>query len=187
MVFLLTSTLPRPFESCHLTSRFFYLALVLALLPATHAAAKRAPPEPATYRSSPAAMSAANAMTERLRVRPARVRGVIGKARRLPAVVKAVTPGQASAARDWSLYRSRVIEPTRIQAGVRFWQHNAQTLALAETRTGVAASTIVGILAAETIYARRMGGYRTLDTLSVLAFDFTAAHPKAAQRAAYFL
>ena len=85
MVFLLTSTLPRPFESCHLTSRFFYLALVLALLPVTHAAAKRAPPEPATYRSSPAAMSAANAMAERLKVRPAWVRGVIGKARRLPA------------------------------------------------------------------------------------------------------
>ena len=187
MVFLLTSTLPRPFESCHLTSRFFYLALVLALLPVTHAAAKRAPSEPATYRSSPAAMSAANAMAERLKVRPAWVRGVIGKARRLPAVVKAVTPGQASAARDWSLYRSRVVEPRHIAAGVRFWQHNAETLARAEAQTGVSASTIVGILGVETIYGQHMGGYRTLDALSTLAFDFPAAHPKAAQRAAYFL
>ena len=187
MVFLLTSTLPRPLESCHLTSRFFYLALVLALLPVTHAAAKRAPSEPATYRSSPAAMSAANAMAERLKVRPAWVRGVIGKARRLPAVVKAVTPGQASAARDWSLYRSRVVEPRHIAAGVRFWQHNAETLARAEVQTGVSASTIVGILGVETIYGQHMGGYRTLDALSTLAFDFPAAHPKAAQRAAYFL
>ena len=165
-----------------------FLALVSVLLPVTHcAAAKRAPPEPATYRSSPTAMSAANAMAERLHLRPAWVRGVIGKARRLPGVVKAVTPGQASAARDWALYRSRVIEPTRIQAGVRFWQLNADTLARAERETGVAASAIVGILGVETIYGQRMGGYRTLDALSTLAFDFPAAHPKAAQRAAYFL
>ena len=132
-------------------------------------------------------MEAATAMAERLQVRPAWVRGVIGKARRLPAVVKAVTPGQASAARDWALYRSRVVEPTRIQAGVRFWQHNADTLARAERQTGVAASTIVGILGVETIYGQHMGGYRTIDALSTLAFDFPAAHPRAAQRAAYFL
>jgi membrane-bound lytic murein transglycosylase B len=171
-----------------LKPRFFYLALVLALLctnPAT--AAKRTRAEPATYRSNAAAMAAANAMAARLHMRPASVRGVIGKARRLPAVVKAVTPGQATAARDWSLYRSRVVEPMRIQAGVEFWQRNADTLARAERETGVSASVIVGILGVETIYGKHMGGYRTIDALSTLAFDFPAAHPKAAQRAAYFL
>jgi membrane-bound lytic murein transglycosylase B len=161
--------------------------LAFALLPASHAAAKRTPPEAATYRSNPAAMAAATAMAERLQVRPAWVRSVVGKARRLPSVVKAVTPGQASAARDWSLYRSRVMEPARIAAGVRFWQQNAQTLARAERETGVSASTIVGILGVETIYGQHMGGYRTMDALSTLAFDFPSAHPKAAQRAAYFL
>ena len=173
-----------------MTHRFFclFLALAACLLPASQAAAaKRQRPEPATYRSNPAAMAAATAMAERLKVRPAWVRGVIGKARRLPAVVKAVTPGQASAARDWTLYRSRVIEPRHIAAGVRFWQHNADTLARAESQTGVSASTIVGILGVETIYGQHMGGYRTLDALSTLAFDFPAAHPKAPQRAAYFL
>jgi membrane-bound lytic murein transglycosylase B len=115
------------------------------------------------------------------------VRGVIGKARRLPAVVNAVTPGQASAARDWALYRSRVMEPLRIQAGVQFWQRNADTLARAERETGVSANVIVGILGVETIYGKHMGGYRTIDALSTLAFDFPAVHPKAAQRAAYFL
>jgi membrane-bound lytic murein transglycosylase B len=99
----------------------------------------------------------------------------------------AVTPGQASAARDWSLYRSRVVEPTHIEAGVRFWERNADTLARAERETGVSASTIVGILGVETMYGKHMGGYRTLDALSTLAFDFPAAHPKASQRAAYFL
>jgi membrane-bound lytic murein transglycosylase B len=162
--------------------------LVFTLLSAGHAAgAKRAPPEAATYRSNPAAMAAANAMAERMQVRPAWVRSVVGKARRLPSVVKAVTPGQASAARDWALYRSRVVEPARIAAGLRFWQQNAQTLERAERETGVSASTIVGILGVETIYGQHMGSYRTIDALSTLAFDFPAVHPKAAQRAAYFL
>ena len=171
-------------------SPFVRLALLglILLLPASQAAAAKRPrPEPATSRSNPAAMAAATAMAERLQVRPAGVRGVIGKARRLPAVVKAVTPGQASAARDWTLYRSRVIEPRHIAAGVRFWQRNADTLARAESQTGVSASTFVGILGVETIYGQHMGGYRTIDALSTLAFDFPAAHPKAPQRAAYFL
>jgi len=42
-------------------------------------------------------------------------------------------------------------------------------------------------LGVETIYGQRMGGYRTIDALSTLAFDFPTAHPKAAQRSAYFL
>ena len=141
----------------------------------------------ASYKSNPAAMAEAAAMAQRMGVRPAWVRSVIGKAKRMPGIIKAVTPGQASAARDWTLYRSRVIEPTRIAAGVRFWQHNAATLARAEHETGVSAATIVGILGIETIYGKHMGGYRTVDALSTLAFDFPAAHPRAAQRSAYFL
>ena len=167
--------------------RWALLACLGLLLASPAASAKPPRPEPASYRSNPAAMAAATAMAERLHLRPAWVRGVIGKAQRLPAVVKAVTPGQASAARDWTLYRNRVVEPRHIAAGVRFWQLNADTLARAEAQTGVSASTIVGILGVETIYGQRMGGYRTLDALSTLAFDFPIAHPKATQRAAYFL
>lgn len=170
--------------------RFFciFLALVTFLPSASEAAkAKRPRSVPVTYRSNPVAMAAADSMAVHLKLPRAWVRGVIGKAQRLPAVVKAMTPGQASAARDWTLYRSRVVEPTRIQAGVQFWQRNTDTLARAERDTGVAASTIVGILGVETIYGKHMGGYRTIDALSTLAFDFPAAHPKAAQRSAYFL
>jgi len=167
--------------------RWVLLACFGLLLASPAASAKPPRAEPASYRSNPAAMAAATAMAERLHLRPAWVRGVIGKAQRLPAVVKAVTPGQASAARDWTLYRNRVVEPRHIAAGVRFWQLNADTLARAEAQTGVSASTIVGILGVETIYGQRMGGYRTLDALSTLAFDFPIAHPKATQRAAYFL
>ncbi|MFM6991973.1 MAG: lytic murein transglycosylase B [Rhodoferax sp.] len=173
-----------------MTFRLLSIALVCCLLlPAARASApKRPAPDAGTsYKSNPAAMAEATAMAQRMNVGPAWVRNVIGKARRMPGVIRAVTPGQASAARDWTLYRSRVVEPTRIAAGVRFWQHNAATLARAERETGVSASTIVGILGIETIYGKQMGGYRTIDALSTLAFDFPAAHPKATQRSAYFL
>jgi membrane-bound lytic murein transglycosylase B len=139
------------------------------------------------YRDKPAAMQAAAEMAQRLQVSPSWVRKTIGKAHRLDSVIEAVTPGASAAARDYGLYRSRVVEPARIQAGVRFWQRNADTLARAERETGVSAGTIVGILGVETIYGKHMGGYRTIDALSTLAFDFPAAHPKSAQRAAYFL
>ncbi len=132
-------------------------------------------------------MQAATEMAQRLQANPAWVRKTIGKAHRLGSVIQAVTPGALTAAKNYALYRSRVVEPRRIQAGVRFWQRNAAILARAERETGVSASTIVGILGVETIYGQRMGGYRTLDALSTLAFDFPTEHPKAAQRAAYFL
>jgi len=143
-------------------------------------------PEP-LYRDNPTAMQAATDMAQRLQASPSWVRKTIGKAHRITNVIEAVTPGASTVAKDYGLYRSRVVQPTRIQAGVRFWQRNADTLARAERETGVSAGTIVGILGVETIYGKHMGGYRTIDALSTLAFDFPAAHPKSAQRAAYFL
>lgn len=175
-----------------LTLRLVSIAFVCCLLfSGGQAGAAKRPAADAnanlSYKNNPAAMAEATAMAQRMNVRPAWVRNVIGKAKRMPGVIKAVTPGQASAARDWTLYRSRVVEPSRVAAGARFWQHNAATLARAERETGVSAATIVGILGIETIYGKQMGGYRTLDALSTLAFDFPAAHPRAAQRSAYFL
>ena len=177
---------PTP-KTLALNVRLGWIIVLVLFWHGAHARDAKKPHPEALYRDNPAAMQAATAMAERLQMRPAWVRGVIGKAHRLPAVVKAVTPGEASAARDWSLYRSRVVEPARIQAGVQFWQRNADTLARAERQSGVPASVIVGILGVETIYGKHMGGYRTVDALSTLAFDFPAAHPRAAQRAAYFL
>ena len=46
---------------------------------------------------------------------------------------------------------------------------------------------IVGILGVETIYGRNMGDFRVIDALATLAFDFPPAHPRAAERQAYFL
>lgn len=83
-------------------------------------------------------------------------------------IMPPATPGRKS----WRAYRSRFIEPIRINAGLRFWQQHRDTLRRAETEFGVPASVIVGIIGVETIYGRDMGNFRVVDSLSTLAFDY---------------
>jgi membrane-bound lytic murein transglycosylase B len=114
------------------------------------------------------------------------VRRAIGTARYMPDVARLVTPPPADAPRSWQLYRSRVMDPVRIQAGLKFWKKNRSTLARAEARYGVSAEIIVGILGVETMYGQQMGNYRVLDALATLAFDFPPEHPRAQARTAFF-
>ena len=88
--------------------------------------------------------------------------------------------------RNWAAYRARFVEPVRIRAGVRFWNEHAATLARAEREYGVPAEIIAGILGVETLYGQHMGSFRVMDALATLAFDFPAAHPRAAERQAFF-
>lgn len=96
-------------------------------------------------------------------------------------ILPPATPGRKS----WRAYRSRFIEPIRINAGVRFWQQNRATLRRAEAEFGVPASVIVGIIGVETIYGRDMGTFRVMDSLSTLAFDYPAT-PNRDARSAMF-
>jgi membrane-bound lytic murein transglycosylase B len=131
-------------------------------------------------------MRAADDMAERRDLDRAWVRRAIKQARYLPQVAKLIQPPPAGRPKNWRVYRSRFIEPVRIQAGVRFWQDNQQSLARAQAETGVPADIIVGIIGVETIYGQQMGNYRVIDALATLAFDFPAGHPRATERAAYF-
>ena len=114
------------------------------------------------------------------------VRLAIGQARYLPSVAKLVLPAPSGTPKNWRVYRSRFIDPARIQAGVNFWQANQQALARAEQEYGVSAEIIVGIIGVETIYGQQTGKVRVMDALTTLAFDFPAAHPRARERAAFF-
>jgi membrane-bound lytic murein transglycosylase B len=89
-------------------------------------------------------------------------------------------------AKNWALYRSRFVEPRRIQAGVDFWRSHRSSLERAEQNTGVPAEIIVGILGVETIYGQQTGNYRVIDSLSTLAFDFPKEHPRATERRQFF-
>lgn len=104
-------------------------------------------------------------------------------ARRLPQVQRLIMPAPAGTARNWTAYRARFVEPRRIEAGVRFWQSHEQALARAQAQWGVPAELIVGIIGVETLYGRHTGGFRTLDALATLAFDFPSGRR---DRSAFF-
>ncbi len=131
-------------------------------------------------------MLAADDIALRRQLDPAWVRAAIGQARYLPQVAKYIQPPPVGTAKNWRVYRSRFIDAHRIQAGVRFWQENQDSLSRAERETGVPAEIIVGIIGVETIYGQQMGTFRVIDALTTLAFDFPTTHPRAAERSNFF-
>ncbi len=162
-------------------------ALAASLLPAHAAAPKKQPTRPSYSQRSDAQAWAAD-VAQRHAISLPWLQSQLAQARFLAQVPRLMTPAttSGSTAPDWGSYRSRFVEPIRIQAGVQFWAQHADDLARAEAVYGVPASIIVGIIGVETIYGRHMGNLRVLDTLSTLAFDFPSAHPRAAQRQRYF-
>lgn len=130
--------------------------------------------------------SAADAIAQSESLDQTWVRQTLAKAHYIPAIAKAVRPAPKGVIKNWAAYQRRFIEPQRIEAGLAFWQANQQTLQLAEKTYGVPAEIIVGIIGVETLYGQHTGGYRVLDALATLAFDFPTSHPRAKQRSAYF-
>ncbi|MEJ8856692.1 lytic murein transglycosylase B [Variovorax robiniae] len=131
-------------------------------------------------------MQFADEVAARRKLDPEWVRATIGSARMLTNVPRLMLPAPKGSPKNWAAYRARFIDPVRIAAGVRFWRSNADTLARAEKEFGVPAEIIVGIIGVETIYGRNMGSFRVIDALSTLSFDFPQAHPRAAERQAFF-
>ncbi len=138
------------------------------------------------YAESAEAMRFADDLAERRGLDREWVRQAIGQARLLREVPRLVLPPPEGQPKNWAAYRARFVEPVRIRAGLRFWQDNAEILARAEKEYGVPAEIIVGIIGVETIYGQHMGGYRVIDALATLAFDFPDAHPRAPERRAFF-
>jgi membrane-bound lytic murein transglycosylase B len=147
-----------------------------ALIPATGPA----------YATRPDAMALADEIAAQFQLDPKWTRRAIGRARFMPEVARLVLPPSLDTPRNWQRYRSNAVDPVRVQAGVKFWQKNRDALARAETRYGVPAQIIIGILGVETLYGQQMGNYRAMDALATLAFDFPPMHPRASARSAFF-
>jgi membrane-bound lytic murein transglycosylase B len=124
------------------------------------------------YATREDAMQFADDLAERRNLDREWVRQAIGQSNFIPSVQRLMRPATTTFVKNWRVYRSRFIDPVRIQAGVRFWRDNADTLARAELEFGVPAEIIVGIIGVETIYGRDMGTFRVIDALATLAFDF---------------
>lgn len=167
------------------------LCVALCLGPSASWAAKpkskrKANADTVLYADRADAMRIADDIAERRSLDRNWVRGVIGQARLLPQVTRWVLPAPAGTPKNWRVYRGRFIDPIRIRAGVAFWQANQAELERAEQTFGVPAEIIVGIIGVETIYGRNTGNFRVVDALATLSFDFPQAHPRAAERRAFF-
>lgn len=121
---------------------------------------------------TPAVLAFAAQHAASLNQSPEQVAAVLAQARILPSVQRLIMPAPAGTAKDWMAYRDRFVEPRRLQAGLAFWEANAEALARAEERYGVPAEIVMGIIGVETFYGRIMGGFRILDALATLSFDF---------------
>ena len=161
-------------------------ALAQTLQKRTGATHKPRPVQGPAYETRSEVMSFADDLAERRNLDPKWVRQAIGQAHYIPTIARLMQPAAKTFAKNWNVYRSRFIDPIRIEAGVRFWQAHRQTLERAEKEYGVPAEIIVGIIGVETIYGRDTGSFRVIDALTTLAFDFPASHPRAAERSEFF-
>ena len=74
--------------------------------------------------------------------------------------------------KTWAQYRSIFITDERIDKGREFQRRHRDTLARAEQTYGVPAEIITAIIGVETLYGRRSGRTRVLDSLATLGFDY---------------
>lgn len=159
--------------------------LAVGLAVSAQAKPKREPP-PKPLGTRPALVAFANELAAAEGWDAAALRRQLAAARNLPRVKQLILPATTQTAKNWTAYRERFIEPRRIDAGVAFWALHEDALLRAESAYGVPAEIVMGILGVETFYGRITGGFPVLDALATLAFDFPAAHPRAAERQAFF-
>ena len=111
------------------------------------------------------------------------LRALFAQARFVDSAVQLVKPAPVGKPKNMNAVRRLMIEPVRINAGIRFWNEHADTLARAEAEFGVPADIIVGIIGIETVYGRNTGRFRVVDVLTTLGFAYPEAPNKAARMA----
>ncbi|MFZ6688363.1 lytic murein transglycosylase B [Undibacterium sp. SXout11W] len=102
----------------------------------------------------------------------AELNAMFEQARYIETARQLMRPAPPGKPKNWKAYRARFVEPYRIDAGVAFWNKNADLLARAEQQYGVPAEIIVGLIGVETIYGKNTGSFRAMDVLTTLAFDY---------------
>ncbi len=100
----------------------------------------------------------------------AKLKQLFSQVKYQPSIIKAIT--RPAEAKPWYRYRPIFLTEKRINGGLKFWKEHASLLARAEKRYGVPAQVIVAIIGVETFYGRHKGGYRVIDALSTLGFDY---------------
>ena len=95
---------------------------------------------------------------------------LLNKAKIQKKIIEIITKPAES--KPWYEYRPIFMTSKRITDGVEFWKQNKETLERAYDVYGVPPQIITAILGVETFYGKQKGGYRMLDSLATLAFDY---------------
>ena len=101
----------------------------------------------------------------------AELEAVIGQANKSDRVLELISR-PAEKRLEWKDYRKIFMTQERVDRGVNFWNAHAETLGKVEKDYGVPSNVIVAIIGVETYYGRQTGGFRVLDALSTLSFDY---------------
>lgn len=96
---------------------------------------------------------------------------IFGAAKRKQSILDAIAR-PAEKTKEWWEYRNIFIKDKRIAQGKAFMKEYRVLLEEAEHKFGVPKEIIVAILGVETRYGRYTGGYRVIDALSTLSFDY---------------
>ncbi|MDE0286490.1 MAG: lytic murein transglycosylase B [Gammaproteobacteria bacterium] len=95
---------------------------------------------------------------------------VLGRVELSEKVIAAITrPAEAF---PWHRYRAIFIKPGRIKGGAEFWRRNQAQLERAAEKYGVPVEILVAVIGVETKYGRITGGFKVINSLSTLAFDY---------------
>ncbi|MBM7061398.1 lytic murein transglycosylase B [Pseudomonas sp. UL073] len=97
--------------------------------------------------------------------------GLFNEVERKQSILDAISR-PAERVKPWKDYRPIFITDKRINGGVEFWRQHEASLARAEREYGVPAQFIVAIIGVETFYGGNTGGFRVMDALSTLGFDY---------------
>ncbi len=97
---------------------------------------------------------------------------VLASGRRSEQAERLMTPTLTPPPRDWTRYRARALDESRLRSATAFQQSHRRTLSRADDDFGVPAEIVVAIIGIETFFGRVMGTFRTLDVLLTLAFDY---------------
>ncbi len=101
----------------------------------------------------------------------AKLKALFGAAKRKQSILDAIAR-PAEKTKAWWEYRNIFIKNKRISQGKAFMKQHIQLLESAEQQFGVPKEIIVAILGVETRYGRYTGGYRVMDALTTLSFDY---------------
>ena len=96
---------------------------------------------------------------------------LLSRAQRKQSILDAIAR-PAERTLKWHEYRDIFLKEPRIEQGLAFWAEHEQVLLEAERRFGVPPEYVVAILGVETRYGRITGGFRVLDALVTLGFDY---------------